>query len=531
MREGWKPTGTAWLFLVLLIPTLLYLPALRNEFTWDDRVVAMGRDGDWVRPEVDELLAPWSYFALPYWPKGNAGDDKLYRPVTILSFALRHALFGDAPLPAHLLNLILHLLAILLVFRFLRALSGSEVACLLGALVFGLHAIHSEVIAGVVGRSELLAFDFGLLALLAAFRATDSHTRSRLGWLALSSACLFQAFASKENALAFALFLPIASHARAWRQDPARPALLWRQWFPLVLIHTIGFLLLRNEALAGAQGNPITWLENPWADLSPLARIPSALIAWDYALLLSFFPFDLAVDHGPGSLPTVMGPADALFWLAALIATGMALLVLRAIRYRRRAPLLFLALAIWFGFSFITSNIPFAVNLVLAERSYFIPSLALSLLLVWTIEHLPEHRAAPALATTLLSAWIGMNAFTILERIPVWKNNQTLATYEVVNRPDSVRMRIVVAQYCLLDERNQEAANHLEHAIEIAPHLGRLKHDYGLVLEKLGRLADAIDAYEEGLDGRIDDQRWTLRLRSRLARARKQQQKAARPPR
>jgi hypothetical protein len=532
-RRGWKLSSPAALLLVLLLPTLLYLPALRNDFTWDDRIAAMGRDGDWVRPEVEELQAPWTYFALPYWPPRNIGDDKLYRPITVLTFALRHALFGDAPLPAHLLNLILHLLAVLLVHRFLRALACSHTGALLGALVFGMHAIHSEVVAGIVGRSELLAFDAGMLAILQAFQAMDcAQTRARFTHLTLASLALFAAFASKENALAFAAFLPLACYARAWRaaanpggsQDAPeartrsdRPSLTWKQWLPLVAIPTLVFLLLRHQALAASRGNPITWLENPWAGLSPLARIPSAMIAWAYALLLTFLPFGLAVDHGPGSLPTVAGPSDPLFWLAALIATGFCGLVWLAVRHRHRAPLLFLALACWFGFSVITSNVPFAVNLVLAERSYFIPSLACSLLVAWSLEHLPERKEIPALGLTALSAWIGMSAFMILERVPVWKDNQTLVAHEVANRPESVRMRIVASHYALLDERAQHAAHHLEAALVHAPNLGRLLHEYGWVLEKLGRKQEAIAAYEAGLRGRIDDRRWTLRLHAKLA--------------
>ena len=534
-RGGWKLPAPAALLLVLLLPTLLYLPALRNDFTWDDRIAAMGRDGDWVRPEVEELQAPWTYFALPYWPPRNIGDDKLYRPVTVLSFALRHALFGHAPLPGHLLNLVLHLLAILLVFRFLRALSCSDTSSLLAALVFGMHAIHSEVVAGIVGRSELLAFDAGLLAILLAFRAMDQRSpAARTRWLGLASLALFCGFASKENALAFVAFLPLACRAHCWRNSsdlpgsgdegspPAADAsrvLPWRHWLPVVLVPALVFLVLRQEALSGSRGNPITWLENPWAGLSPLVRIPSALIAWAWALFLTVAPVSLAVDHGPASLPTVAGPGDPLFWVAALIAAGLAWIVWLSVRHRRRAPLLFLAVACWFGFSFVTSNIPFAVNLVLAERSYFVPSLALSLLVAWASEHLPVRRQVPAFALTALFAWIGINAFMICQRVPVWKDNRTLATSEVVNRPDSVRMRIVASHYALLDGRTQEAAHDLEAALVHAPSLGRLLHDYGWVLEKLDRTQGAIAAYEAGLRGRIDDPRWTLRLHSKLAQA------------
>jgi hypothetical protein len=111
------------------------------------------------------------YFRSHYWREGTV-ETRAYRPITVLSYALTYRWLGRAlppsweAFPQHLLNLLLHLLAVPLVFALVRRVGASAEASLAAAAVFALHAIHSEVVAGIVGRSELLAFGFGAGALL-----------------------------------------------------------------------------------------------------------------------------------------------------------------------------------------------------------------------------------------------------------------------------------------------------------------------------------------------------------------------------
>ena len=106
---------------------------------------------------VAELHPVERYFSVPYW-HGVAERSRLYRPVTVLSFALRHEVVGDDARVAHAINLLLHGLATLLAYALVRGLGAGPRLAGVAALCFGVHAIHSEVIAAVSGRAELLAF-------------------------------------------------------------------------------------------------------------------------------------------------------------------------------------------------------------------------------------------------------------------------------------------------------------------------------------------------------------------------------------
>ncbi|KAG1660752.1 Transmembrane and TPR repeat-containing protein 4 [Nymphon striatum] len=100
-------------------------------------------------------------------------SHKSFRPLTILSFRLNHWLHGSLePHVFHLANIILHALVCVLViplfatvlstscksrnFSFIDAYRCSPRASLLCAILFATHPIHTESVAGVVGRAELL---------------------------------------------------------------------------------------------------------------------------------------------------------------------------------------------------------------------------------------------------------------------------------------------------------------------------------------------------------------------------------------
>src|SRR5690606_27418925 len=94
-----------------------------------------------------------------------------YRPISIASFYLEHRIFGESPWISHSINLVLYLLLVLLLFKLLSLLFvGFDPFILLFiSLLFAIHPIHSEVVASIKNRDEILSFLFLCLALLCAF--------------------------------------------------------------------------------------------------------------------------------------------------------------------------------------------------------------------------------------------------------------------------------------------------------------------------------------------------------------------------
>src|SRR6185436_17495008 len=170
---------------------LAYGGTLRNGFTFDDHAIIV-QNSLIKRMEYRPTLLTSDYWAGVRDPGAaptiHAG---LYRPLVLLSFAVNHAAAGLSPWSYHLINVLLHLGVTWLLYAVARQLEFSLQAALAAALLFALHPIHAEAVAGVVGRAELLMSAGVLAGLLWGMQ----------GRLWLSLAAFFLALLSKEQAV------------------------------------------------------------------------------------------------------------------------------------------------------------------------------------------------------------------------------------------------------------------------------------------------------------------------------------------
>ncbi|XP_031369309.1 protein O-mannosyl-transferase TMTC2 [Apis dorsata] len=115
---------------------------------------------------------PWSkLLENDFWgtPLSDRGSHGSYRPLCVATFRLNHLLGGLEPWGYHLVNVALHAACTVLVVRVARkVLPGrNSLGHAITGFLFAAHPIHSEAVAGVVGRADLLACLFTLLAFLA----------------------------------------------------------------------------------------------------------------------------------------------------------------------------------------------------------------------------------------------------------------------------------------------------------------------------------------------------------------------------
>uniref|UniRef100_A0A3Q0R7Y8 dolichyl-phosphate-mannose--protein mannosyltransferase n=1 Tax=Amphilophus citrinellus TaxID=61819 RepID=A0A3Q0R7Y8_AMPCI len=140
----------------------LYLNTLDADFCYDDsRAIKTNPD---LLPET-----PWTNILYDdFWGTllTHSGSHKSFRPLCTLSFRLNYTLHGLNPWGYHLLNVVLHGLVTALVTAFSRPLLGGGLWSLLAGLLFASHPIHTEAVAGVVGRADVGAALFFLLSLL-----------------------------------------------------------------------------------------------------------------------------------------------------------------------------------------------------------------------------------------------------------------------------------------------------------------------------------------------------------------------------
>ncbi|HXV36088.1 MAG TPA: DUF1736 domain-containing protein, partial [Myxococcota bacterium] len=374
-----------WELAVLAaLPLLLYLPTLEFGYVLDDKIAV--EENAFVQQGIRGIGAIFGSESFA----GFVGEQPSrlvgarYRPLSLATFALEHELYGLNASRSHLINVVLYAVTTLVVYRFFRALVSGRASDrgfarlpFLAALLFALHPLHSEVVANIKGRDEILALLLSLASVLALLRFARQRSAAAL---ALSGSSFLLALLAKENAITFLAVAPLTLFVFT----EARPRRLGAAMLPLIAAgllylalryHALGFALLGD----GAESADL--MNNPFLEASTAQRYGTIFYTWGVYLKLLLFPHPLTHDYYPYQIPLV-GIADAraiapLVAFLAMLAGGVALLRGRGIA--AWSLLYFLA-----TFS-IVSNLFFSVGTFMNERFLFMPSVGFCLLLAWIL--------------------------------------------------------------------------------------------------------------------------------------------------
>ena len=399
---------------LVLLALLPFRAALDGDFIEDDRPII--RD----RLELRDVSHVPALFAETYWPREQPGG--LYRPLTMASYALDRALWGvdvnGAPsrIGVHATNLLLNAIAALLVLALLRERTASALASWCGAALFAVHPLHVEAVAHMVGRADLLMSALFLGAFLL-------HSRGPLA-RAGAAALYLLACLSKE----MAVVLPGILLARAWleRSDATAGAFARRQLVELApcAFALALFLALRGVALGAAASPPVAfaWSTPPQylAFQQPAFGEVSLTTIHAFAEILALLVAPLWLSADYSGFPHATAPDTAVMFSAAAIAAA-ALAVWLAARRGWRDPAFW---AVWLGLTWLpVSNLLFPSGIVLAERTLYLPSVALAGVVAGALSPvLARDRRWLALP---LAAIAGLAALTAL-RAPLWRDARGL---------------------------------------------------------------------------------------------------------
>lgn len=475
MRHTSGVRGAAALAAALAVAA--YANALHGELLYDDVT-------DIVRNRLVRDFEVARIFAEPSWATwvgiGYAG----YRPVTTLTFALNHVAHGLEPVGYHLVNVGLHAAAsALLVIVLSRTGIRPAVAGLAGAL-FATHPVHTEAVASVVGRADVLAT---LLALLCWWLLFGGGERRRVPpWRALlAAATLALAILAKESAVAIVGVIVIV--------DLLAGRTRWTA-YALLAVAAAGAFAWRSVVLHGSGGG-ITPFDSVLVREPYAGRITTTLaLAARYVAKL-VWPLHLSADYSfreidlvPWSDPyCLLGIGLVL----GLVAAGVAL---------RRAPdarlglvLLVVPLALVLLVSFLALGPP------LAERLLYLPSAGFCLLLSLLIHRVAGRGgtarvAAHAIGAAIVVAYGGLT----IARNRVWREPSVFFRAMVADAPRSARSHREFGTW--LGEQNDipGAVSELETSLAILPH-PTTAYSLGIVLGRARRWDEAIAAYQEAL--------------------------------
>ncbi len=458
--------------LLLAVAMLVYANTLHNRFTFDDGMYVF-RNPAVTNFSIRGLFEPTI-------------ATNIFRPVTFVTFALNWAVGGDQPFGYHVVNLLLHAGVILLLYLVLRGLlepaPRAATVALAVAWLFAVHPIHTEAVASIVGRSELLAAGFLLAAWL-----LHLHDRPFLALL-----CFALALLSKESAAAF-LPLVLAGDYACGKLKPS-PRYGW------IAGVTLLYMALLWKVQGGRFGaEDVSFLDNPLASLPAGWRILNALrVAWKY-VGLHVYPATLSCDY---SYSAFLLYANWRHTLPAAVATAFVLaLWIWALWTQRRDWVL--AGAIYLGGFAVTANILVPTGAIMAERFAYLPSAGFCLFIVLIWMRLENHnrRMAWSLFAILLAA---LSLRTIV-RNRDWHDNLTLFSAAVRAVPGSAKMHANLGGEYVKRGQLDAARTEFQSALRIYPAFPEAEEAYGLLESRLGQDQEARRLLEAALSQTAND--------------------------
>ena len=462
----------------------LYANTLGHGYALDDRLVIT--HNEFVRAGLSGLprILSEDYLRGYLAEKANPMAGGRYRPLSLVTFAVETAVFGpDHPFVGHLMNVLLYAACCALFYRVATTLLGERAPHggwlslpFLAALFFTVHPLHTEVVANIKSRDEILALSFALASVLFALRAVDRRQRApAIG----AAVCFFLALFSKESAITFLAVVPLS----LWCfRAPARAGLV--RVMPGIAAAAVAYLTLRAIFVAGPAAPGGDLLNDPflgasradtWATICHVLGRYAQLVVWPHPLTNDYAPYQIAIhtwrDAGP--------------WLGLGVQLGLAALALSGARTRSIPAY---AAAFYLATLSIGANVVVPTGTFLAERFLFAPSAGAALGFAWALRAgvdrwIPDSPRRAVVAALAISAAVVLGALTVL-RNPAWKDSYTLFTTDIAVSSGSALANANVADVMLIrasetsdpGERARleaDAVAHLDTALRIHPRYER----------------------------------------------------------
>ncbi len=483
MRNLLPSSAPWWLpYLIVTAAALaIYANSLGGGFVWDDRQLILRQ------PEVRSLASVPEFFTSPLFTGGDGAA--YYRPVVTTTLAVDHAVGGaDRPWVFHLSNLLIYAACCAAVCALFRRLAGEGLASLGGALLFAAHAVHTESVAWISGRSDLLAGLFMALALLAVLRREEcggDEGDAVGGWLprrwALPAAglCTLLALLSKE----VAFVLPVLC-VLLWLRRPTdtRRRLLW----PLAAVGagTVAYLLLRWSALSGVSTGMAVRRVAPWTP-SGLATVAQCVLRYTGKLIM---PLHLSANFEVQPYVSALTPGAL-----ASLAGGAALLALTGLlAWKDREMGLALAW-VCVALAPVLHVIPIAE--MTAERFLFVPSIGFCLLAAYAVRRARSAGGAAGAGTVAAGALCLLalgHGFRTVERNPDWRGDRSIAVSSVLTAPETARSHLAMGMVYENEGRLSRARQRYVRFLRLAPSSRSGRVRLGNVNLKMGRYREAL---------------------------------------
>lgn len=513
--------------LLVIVALLAYGDTLLLKYASDDRMIIFENDYT-LTGDVKSVMTKDAFTG--YFGEGEqlvAGGR--YRPLSQLTFMAEYQIFGgkikeetglhrasqneelfsNSALPyiQHGMNVLYFILLCLVIYIALQKIFPqfeNEKWYLslpfLTTLLFLLHPLHTEAVANIKGRDEIMSMLGAMLALITALKFVENR---KWWWLLLSFVAMLLGIFAKENAVTFLAVIPLAL---LFKKTERKSDYLWTL-LPALVASAI-FIVVRLQVLGGVLDttHQEQVLNNPFVNATKSQEITTVLFTWALYFKLLVFPHPLTHDYYPNQIE-ITNFGNAVVWfviLAVLVMAAYVVYVLvQIIKGKRKENFTFaFGIAFFFITFSITSNLLFNIGTFMNERFVFMPLLGFTLVVAFAFRkwaawgvgmrqevvkrRVRQASAMPAWVTAplamivvfllLCTAYTGKTAV----RNMAWKDDNTLFITDVETSSESMKCTLSAGgSYLNLyqKEHKEKYLKKAEHYLNKALALGRSDTD------------------------------------------------------
>ena len=277
-----------WAF-ILYGNTILNKYAVDDEFVTNNDVVKQGLKA------VPEIFK--THYAVQ---KGNVSTQVSdYRPVVKLTFLIEHQLWGERPGVSHGINVLFYFwLSTVLFFVLKRLLHNYNILFpFLITILFMAHPVHTEVVASLKNRDEMIAFLCALLAMRYFLKYADTRKYVYIG---IGVLIFFTGYLAKSSILPFLALYPLVF----WFFTDLKP----KQYLPVFVMVFITILVAHflPRAFLPDADRVNSYIENPlYFEKSFWLRLGTGLVSLLFYLRILIYPHPLIYYYGYDMIPVV----------------------------------------------------------------------------------------------------------------------------------------------------------------------------------------------------------------------------------
>lgn len=516
---------------VVLIGFAIYFNSFSNKYALDDDIVM--RLNDYVQEGfagIGKIMTTDSYDSF-FKSMGSSGElsGGRYRPLSILTFAVEQELFGEchgtrmlevrdslnnyqlmamnpnlankliaqkAALEAqitasheslaqirHIISVLLYILSAVLLLKLLRDhifkyanlrfINYKDLA-FFSTLLFLVHPIHTEVVANVKSRDEILSFLFIALTFIYVFKHEEDKKNSKL--LMLGLLFFFLALLSKEWGITLVALIPMSLYI--FKKYSIAQSL--RTSLPYWGVAFFYMILRFKFVGAGKQGEITEVLNNPFVYATAIeAKATHIFILLKYLGLL-LFPHPLSADYSWKTIP-YNNFGDAIVWISILVHLVILYYFFKLLKQKSWIAF---AIAFYLSHLFLVSNLAMPIGATMGERLIYHSSLGFVMIVAFGLLTLLNRAIAEA---TLMKkiAYVGLllvliipMSYKTIDRNPDWETDNILFMHDAWVVPNSVLANgnsgKAFIEYAQKDTAQRQALldsaiYHLEKAVTLHP--------------------------------------------------------------